>query len=279
MSTARSRRRFALLPRWALAAALLLLLVAPALAHDLFLRPDDFFVSPNSAVRVRVLNSNFERSEAAVTFDRVTDFTLVGPSGSGVPPRHDWRILGDTSMFTLRVGAAGTYLVGLSTAPRVLAETAEDFNDYLESDGVPDILEARRRTGALDLPVHELYSKHVKAVVQVGSEQSAGFDRALGYPAEVITIQNPYLLRAGDELEVQALVDGRPVANQFLMAGGRTPSGARLPVQTMRTDSEGIGRIRLASGAWYVKFIHMVPVSSDSIDYESKWATLTFAVR
>jgi hypothetical protein len=32
-------------------------------------------------------------------------------------------------------------------------------------------------------------------------------------------------------------------------------------------------------GYWYIKFIHMVPVTGDSVNYESKWATLTFQVR
>jgi hypothetical protein len=32
-------------------------------------------------------------------------------------------------------------------------------------------------------------------------------------------------------------------------------------------------------GWWYVKFIHMVPVNGDTVNYESKWATLTFQVR
>ena len=29
----------------------------------------------------------------------------------------------------------------------------------------------------------------------------------------------------------------------------------------------------------YIKFIHMVAVRGDSVNYESKWATLTFQVR
>lgn len=63
------------------------------------------------------------------------------------------------------------------------------------------------------------------------------------------------------------------------MAGGRTPSGARIPQQRVKSDANGVARIRLTHrGRWYVKFIHMEPVS-DSVDYESKWATLTFEIR
>jgi hypothetical protein len=34
-----------------------------------------------------------------------------------------------------------------------------------------------------------------------------------------------------------------------------------------------------AAGRWYVKFVHMVRVTQRGLDYESKWATLTFEVR
>ena len=33
-----------------------------------------------------------------------------------------------------------------------------------------------------------------------------------------------------------------------------------------------------SSGRWYVKFIHMVRASEPGLDYESKWATLTFEI-
>ena len=61
---------------------------------------------------------------------------------------------------------------------------------------------------------------------------------------------------------------------------GRTPTGSRLPVQNIRSDTTGVARVRLsARGYWYIKFIHMVPVAGDSVNYESKWATLTFEAR
>jgi hypothetical protein len=77
------------------------------------------------------------------------------------------------------------------------------------------------------------------------------------------------------------LVDGRPTANQVVQAGGRTIAGNRITQREVRTDSAGIARFRLGErGTWYVKFIHMRPVPAsvgDSVNYESKWATLTFA--
>jgi uncharacterized GH25 family protein len=166
-------------------------------------------------------------------------------------------------------------VIGASLRPRELQLEAKDFNDYLAHDGVPDVLEARRSAKELDRPARERYSKHVKALVQVGDRRTNDYQSALGYPAELVPLDNPYALGPGGVLRVRAVVDGQPVVNQLVVAGGR-----RAKTST-RTDSTGVARVQVGTrGAWYVKFIHMRPADGDTtIDYESKWATLTFGVR
>jgi hypothetical protein len=82
-------------------------------------------------------------------------------------------------------------------------------------------------------------------------------------------------VKPGGTLRFRALVEGTPVPNQLVFAGRLTGQ------QATRTDSAGVARVRISSrGQWFVKFIHMQRAAGDrSIDYESKWATLTFGVR
>jgi len=273
---------------------LLFVLTAGAVqAHDLFLRLDSFFVRPQSTAQIRVLNGTFSNSENAVARNRLSDISVVGPAGRTRLDTAAWEAAGDTSRLSVPVGAAGTYVVGASTLPREITLEAKDFNSYLEEDGIPDVLAARRRDGELGAKATERYSKHVKALVQAGARRSAGFDAVLGYPAELVPLNNPYQSRAGGWLRLRALVDGKPVANQLVVAGGRPSRGGRLAERRVRTDADGIARIRITDrGQWYVKFIHMVRVTGDralqpagappgspALDYESKWATLTFEIR
>lgn len=261
---------------------LLLLATAASLAaHDLFLKLESYFVRPESRVRIHVLNGTFSKSENAVTRDRVRDLSVVGPLGSSKLDSTAWSDRGDTSTLTVEIAGPGTYVVGASIRPRELRLEAKDFNAYLASDGVPDVLSARRQKGELDKPARERYSKHVKAMLQAGSRRTDSFATALGYPAELVPLENPYALKVGDALRVRALVEGAPIASQLVVAGGRTVRGSRIAPASVRTDSLGIARIRLrTAGLWYVKFIRMTPAEGDTtIDYESKWATLTFQVR
>jgi uncharacterized GH25 family protein len=261
------------------AAVLLMSTATILLAHDLFLKLDSYFVPPGKAVRVAVLNGTFAESEAPVAARRLQDLSLVGPAGRRELPRDSWQPSGDTTWLTVPTGAAGTYVIGASLMPNQIALSGEEFNSYLKEDGLPDVLAARTRDGELSRAVRERYHKHVKAVLQVGETRTNAFATALGYPAEIVPLGNPYRMRIGDTLAVRSLVDGRPAVNQLVIAGGER-GGRAMEQVGARSDSVGVARFVLsAAGKWYIKFIHMVPVSSDSVNYESKWATLTFEIR
>ncbi len=267
--------------RYLLTVVLLLAGATALQAHDLFFRMTSFFVPVNASVRMNVLNGTFSVSENSVTRDRLRDLSVVGPSGRARADTSLWSVTGDTSAFYLRTGAAGTYVVGASLLPREITLSAADFNTYLRDDGVPDVLEARRKAGEMEKGATERYSKHVKAIVQAGSERTGDFATVLGYPAELIPLDNPYTLRARSVLRVRAMVDGKAVANQLVVWGGRFRNEGRFPQRTTRTDSDGVARVRLENaGQYFVKFISMVPYEGDDkIDYESKWGTLTFEIR
>lgn len=268
--------------RWqAVIGALGLVLVTATLvfAHDLFLKPESYFLPPQSTVRVAVLNGSFTASEASVTPDRLRDLSLVGPAGRHALSHDAWKPAGDSTWLTVETGAAGTYLIGASLFPRALTLAAAEFNAYLKEDGIPDILEARTRAGELDRPSRERYQKHVKTLLQVGESRGDAYATVLGYPAEIVPLANPYAAHVGDTLAFRCLLDGKPIGNQLVIAGGER-EGRPIAERAARSGADGVVRFPLdAAGKWYVKFIHMERMVRDTVDYESKWATVTFELR
>jgi Domain of unknown function (DUF4198) len=264
-----------------LTATLAIVLVTIAVAaHDLFLKLDSYFLAPNSKAIVRVLNGTFQKSEGAVARDRLADLSVFA-NGHPVasPDSVAWRAGETMSEMEIQTGEAGTYLVGISTRPREIALKAAEFNSYLEEDGLPDILAARKKNNELGKDARERYSKHVRAVFQVGDKFSEDYKRPLNYPVEIIPQQNPYSLKVGQTLPVLCLMDGNPLVNQLVIAGWETRAG-KISSIGKRTDAKGIARFKLSgAGKWFVKMIHMVPVSEPNLNYESKWATLTFEVK
>lgn len=278
--------------------ALVVAIAATARAHDMFLKLESFYLSPNSTAVVSLINGTFEESENPIARDRMADVSIVGPDGVAHPPASAWRDTAahhwspdslDTSLLTFETGAAGTYVLGVSTNPTVFTLTAQEFNDYLEHDGVMDVLEERNETGKAANEATERYSKHVKALVQVGDAPGDGYAHELGYPAEFLPLQNPYALGVGDVLEVRFVRGSQPVANQLVYASHEgyhghaegTDEQVHTTAVNTRTNGQGIARIPLsAAGRWYIRTIHMVETTSEpDVDYESNWATLTFEIR
>jgi hypothetical protein len=268
--------------RIALALSLLLCVASLLEAHDLFIKLESYFLDPHTSVSVPILNGSFVQSENAIMRDRVVDISLVSAVGRSHIDTTAWSgdtTYSDTTFLAIETGRPGTYVVGASTRPRDLGLAAADFNEYLDHDGIPDILAARERDGELDKDVWERYSKHVKAVLQVGDVRDDSYRVRLGYPAEIVQVANPYALSVGDEYSFLCLVDREPVGNQLVILGGER-GGNLVEEVRRRTDDRGMVSFVIGSaGKWYIEFINMAPSPDADVDYESKWATLAFEVR
>jgi hypothetical protein len=245
-------------------------------AHDLFIKMDSYFLAANAPVRVPIINGTFLKSENSITADRVSDVSVVVNGHRTTLGMDGWTAETDTTYLDLRTGDTGTYVLGVSTIPRSLGMDGIDFNEYLAVDGIPDMLIERARERVLDTEAWEEYSKHIKAVYQVGDRRTGGIDIVFGYPAELVPMVNPYDLSVGDEMVVQALVDSEPVAGQLVLVGG----DGHMASTEGRTDEEGVFRFTVdAPGRWYAKFINMRKTNREDLTHESKWATLSFEIR
>jgi hypothetical protein len=256
------------------------------LAHSLFLKLDSYFLPPDSPAEVDLFNGTFARSDNVITRDRMLDVSIVGPVAEVVhPDESQWTDVGERTRLRFRTGAPGSYALGVSTAARVIELEVEDFNEYLRHDGVVDVLAQRQREGQMEQAVRERYSKHVKAVVQVGAERSAGALAELGYPLEIVPLRNPYELSVGDEMPFRVLRAGVPLAGQPVYGShegfhGHDADGNHIEAFAGRTDGAGEASMPLTvAGRWYVRLIHMEAVEEPDVEYESNWATLTFEVR
>lgn len=256
------------------------LLAIAASAHDMFLKFDSFFLAPNASAVVQLLNGEFNKSENTITRDRMRDVSIVNPTGLAHPPESDWSNEGKISSLRFQTGAAGTYVVGTSTKPRELSMKAPDFNRYLQLEGVLDTYIERKKNNQLNLASTERYAKHVKAIFQVGDTRSDAYKTPLNYPVEIIPQQNPYEMKAGGALQVLCVRDGQPLVNQYVLYGVQGRGQTRFTTLKTRSNKDGIARIPLTGvGRWYVKFIHMTQVNEPPVNYESRWATLTFELK
>ncbi|GMN11236.1 DUF4198 domain-containing protein [Croceitalea sp. MTPC9] len=272
-------------------------------SHTMFLKLDSYFLEPNTPVSLQLFNGTFDNSENVIDRNRMLDASILSNGMRTRVTDSQWTEKDSITILNFQTGEAGTYVAGVSTKARSLEMSADDFNDYLEHEGIYDMLEWRKNNNALEAKAVEKYSKHVKSIFQVGDTKTHDWQTALGYPIEFIPLNNPYALHTGDSLEVKLLFKGKPLANQLVYAdykgsknahshdGGTSHSHevdgnkqlhTHTSGQKLRTDAEGIAKANLSSdGIWYFQTINLVNTEEeeeDGLTHESNWATLTFQV-
>lgn len=197
----------------------LLLITVVLCSHDLYVKMNSYFLKPNHAASLSLYNGTFERSENIITRDRMLDASLLF-QGKRLPiDESQWSDKDSTiTYFDFTPYETGTYVAGVSTKARNINLSAKKFNDYLQHDGVLDMLAYRKTNNLLDADAVESYQKHVKAIFQVGDARTNDWSTVLGYPIEFVPLENPYEKYTGDQLKVKLLLDGKPLSNQLVYA-------------------------------------------------------------
>lgn len=249
-------------------------------SHELFLKTDNYFVKPHTEGEMYLFNGTFDKSENVITRDRIEEARIVGPSFAEAVSRTAYYDKEKSTYLRFTSGAAGTYTAGISTKPKMIELDAEAFNDYLDHEGLEDTIKERKADGSFNSGAREKYSKHVKALFQVGDKRTEEYGTVFGFPIEFVAKTNPYTVNAGESLSFQLLRDGKPLPNHICHFSTSMPGkDAHENENSTRTDENGLVTITpTQAGNWYLATIHMEKRTEKGVDYESNWATITFAV-
>ena len=261
-------------------AGALLLLMFLLSSHELFLKSDSYFLQKGEPAEIFLFNGTFDNSENAITTDRIVGAQIHGTNYDFMPKDSDYAIREKVTYLKFTPGEPGTYAAGISTLPRMIELGPEDFKEYLEHEGLKDMIAERKEKGLENQSVREKYSKHVKAILQVGGTRTDHFSKEFGYPIEFVPVNNPYTLKVGDRATFKLLFNGKPLAEQGVHISSRNdgvnPFAKEIP---SRTDEQGQVSFEITeTGHWYVATIHMVESPEKDVEYESNWATITFEV-
>ncbi len=256
-------------------AALLAVLGTSSLpGHDFWIRPSQFFFEPDTPVTLRLLvgdhlkGSPFRRDPS-----HIQQFVVHGPGGLKEVPGRE----GADPAGLLRPEEDGSYVVGYRSHRRRSVLSGEEFENYLEEEGLRHVLELRTQRGEADTDGVEAFSRCAKALLVAGEPQPDLEDRPLGFELELLAEKHPARLGPSRILPVRILYQGRPLVLHPLRAMWEEDPTVSLEV---RSDENGRARFELPrTGVWMVRSLHMVEADERlDVDWESFWASLTFEI-
>ena len=256
----------------AVTAGALALVPTVAAAHDTWMLPVRFEVPPGTPVQLEVTSAmRFPTPESAPDPARVeaSSIRLGGRTAS-------LEILGATkSILRLRgvPSQPGVATFWLASRPRTLELKDAEVEHYLKGIGAWETAGARWMSGGRK-PWRETYVKFTKTFVRVGTAEDQSWSEPVGLGLELVPLVDPTTLHAGDNLGLQVLRDGRPVAGQAVAA-----QAAGRAAELRQTDETGrVSFVTKANGAWLVKTTLVEPGRAEG-EWSSRFSTLTLSVR
>ena len=171
----------------------------------------------------------------------------------------------------------GTHMVVMQSDATYIELEAEKFNDYLKEDGLDYILDERKKSGEINKPSKENYTRFAKLLVQSGNLRDDTYKRKAGLRMEIIPDKNPYALVSGDYLQCQVLFEGKPSSHTLVKVWSHI--GERTFLQNIYTENDGTIKFPISNkGPWMVSSVRMIHAETDPAVYHSLWASLVFGI-
>ena len=171
--------------------------------------------------------------------------------------------------------AAGATLIALRSNPARTTLSADEFNQYLQEEGLTQALAMRQRFELLQSPVREQFSRCAKSIVVVGGS-SQGYDGLSNLPLELQLLSDPLSISPDQALQLKLTLHGKPLAGSLIKAQPQHDPEQKL---SAISDEQGLVRLTLNTpGVWLLSAVHIEPSASAGVDWESLWTSLTVEI-
>ncbi|MEL7282355.1 MAG: DUF4198 domain-containing protein [Pseudomonadota bacterium] len=161
-----------------------------------------------------------------------------------------------------------------TTDSQITWRSSEQFQNFLEYDGLPHIARQHIERGLPPSGFSELFSRHIKALVLVGD--GTGEDIKIGMPIEIVALDNPLTVPAASNFDVQVFWQDQPNPDIQVALFHRAVDGS-VTRHIVKTDRSGVAQIpNQGRGFYLVSTVDMLPVESGPAVWKSYWASLTF---
>ena len=264
----------------------LLTLSVWAAAHEFWLQPTRFFAQPGDVVQVRTLvGEHFLGEPSEGKKNRIVQYKHYSALGeTDLSPALSGDNYGDVAVKLTR---PGTHMLVFANTPKFIELAPDKFLDYLREDGLDNVIALRKQRGDTAKPGRELYQRCAKTLIQVGDTPGKTVQQTANLPLDIVPVQNPYALKAGQRLGLQIRFLGKPLAAARVRYWVKNEAG-NVQEEESRTDANGQVQFTLKSGQNMVSTVRMIPAEAglstgqpagQLAEWHSYWGSLTFGCR
>jgi uncharacterized GH25 family protein len=245
-------------------------------AHEFWLQPQKFKFNVGDKMTIDfMVGEGFEGEFWDLGRHKVERLEMHNRLGNADLLQHVKKTQGENLEYSF--SSVGTHLLTMQSNAAYIELDAEKFNAYLEEDGLDYIVEQRKATGTQDQGSREFYTRYAKLMVQSGDRADDTYKKQIGFKLEIIPLQNPYDLHAGDYLECKVMYQREPAPHALVKVWSHI--GNRTFLQNIYTENDGTIKFPISNtGRWMVSTVKMIEANRSDADWESLWASLVFGI-
>lgn len=253
-----------------------------ASSHEFWLSPSTYAPTHGDTVTMRVyVGTGFRGEPKPYATKRTLEFTMQGERRIDLAPQVT---NGELRWALFIPPDDGGQVLAFRSQFAFIELEPQPFDRYLADEGLDAPLAARRSLGAKVGPGRERYARCAKSWI-AGSDPNRAL-KPQGLPLEIVPLADP---DGSPHLTVRVLYQGKPLGNALvrtwnldLATKGRPYDGATRDsigrFEQRRTAADGTATLDVSRpGEWLFNVVHMVPSESDEADWQSLWASFTFA--
>ena len=243
-------------------------------AHEFWVEPTEWQVAPGADIVADLRNGEEFKGAALAWFDR---HVARGEAVFGEKTvRYSARLGDRPALVTEAVEPGLAVLIHETTPSRLTYRTWEKFQKFVDHKALGVTKDAHLAAGHPETGFVESYTRHAKALVQVGAGEGA--DRAFGLETEFVALTNPYAAGFDGQMQVALIYQGQPRGGAQVEVFERAPDGA-VTIRLETTDADGRADIAVKPGhAYLLDSVVLREGTQEGAIYDTLWAALTFYV-
>lgn len=261
-----------------IALAAFLMAAAPVAAHEFWISPDVYRLSPGDTLTAHFRVGEMFKGATRSYYPDSTERFEAGPAAAPVPVTAR---LGDRPALNMVVESPGLHLVVHETDDSLLTYSEwQKFVDFVAMHDLGPAIERHRDRGLPETGFRESYRRYCKALVAVG--EGAGADAPQGLTVEIVLETNPYTAPPGTPMRARLYDGGRVRGDAQLEIFTRAADGA-VRRSTVRSDADGLAEVPSEPGSEVLlNFVVLREREGDAEGrapvWHSDWASLSYAV-
>lgn len=243
-------------------------------AHELWIDLDAWSFAPGDTISANIRNGETFEGGALVWLDRnaARAEAVFGETTAQITGRA-----GDRPALVTPALEAGLGVLVYETTPSTITyRTWDKFQAFVDHKALPISKDAHLAAGHPEVPFTESYTRHTKALIDVG--QTSGTDKAFGLETEIIALSDPYAATFDLTLPIEVQYQGSPRTGAQVEIFEKSPDGS-VEVRLTQTDDAGRAEIPVKRGHTYLLDAVVLRDSArEGAIYDTLWAALTFHV-